>query len=868
MKDLVDLPDDVIFLIGSRLAPRDAILCRRVSRSWNITFTAKKLSHSLLISHFPRSREARLTTTVAEAKSLGWQSGDLPVELQAELEETNEDKKDWAQIYALVARRYHNLQIARPHALEKIQIEQGPASFKEVAPWSRYLRLDNKRAQFHYPDPAWSYCQEDGLLVYRSPDLRQQDNSPGSSKGGLSSQEPPGSRDTVAVMTHGYTIPGSEFKHPFRVMDLATRHEYEVPFLTSDRIIRRVRLAHGVLIIEWCEQEPYHQLNATEFVHRHYVTAFDVVRERTRADPAAGQTTSSTSASPRNGKAPEGTTWPLDNEHQARRQGAPPPPWTWKITFRSEWKMHFLGLPLDRGDRFMSAHTATHYAVYVWQPIRSDWGEDDPIESLVVWDISQPLDYRPSEDPQGRNKPMVASARNFSLPDGMRGLALHDGDEGGAARQTQGGRGPVIIRRLTWRELDFYGVRQRQTPRLRSIALDARNLYMVEEEHRWAVGKHSALTPPRVHYVKSTGIPIIPGPAAPVRAVLPPLRPEPPPLFPADRPWRSRIPVYTPPRPPHERGSAAAVDEPLPAPVQGPRWVDECGADGRANMSFCWRAQLAEAEHSSGLRPQAMPIVQQAMEWFREAGRAQRCGEETFTAPFEAPGEAGDPPPVSPAFRASLFGGPAPGAVAGSVSSSASASGSTPSGDNGVTISHNGNGTIPSAARTATTTTATGTTSPAVWPGSATPTANSVPFVRGSPSRWPGWAPCWRHEDFPYLTVSEVVDFGAGVRISARHCFMLEYLSVHVRPALCVKGLDAVLPSLQRQGVDVGGSDDDDDDDDDDSSSDYTGTSWGAEQVQFADEMWDQLLAKGCIAGDERWIVGEDKEGMITVARF
>jgi hypothetical protein len=32
--------------------------------------------------------------------------------------------------------------------------------------------------------------------------------------------------------------------------------------------------------------------------------------------------------------------------------------------------------------------------------------------------------------------------------------------------------------------------------------------------------------------------------------------------------------------------------------------------------------------------------------------------------------------------------------------------------------------------------------------------------------------------------------------------------------------------------------------------------------------MWKQLLGKGKIAGDERWVVGEDTEGRITIVRF
>jgi len=39
-------------------------------------------------------------------------------------------------------------------------------------------------------------------------------------------------------------------------------------------------------------------------------------------------------------------------------------------------------------------------------------------------------------------------------------------------------------------------------------------------------------------------------------------------------------------------------------------------------------------------------------------------------------------------------------------------------------------------------------------------------------------------------------------------------------------------------------------------------------EVQFFDSMWGELMAKGHIAGDERWIVGEDEKGFVTVVRF
>jgi hypothetical protein len=100
-----------------------------------------------------------------------------------------------------------------------------------------------------------------------------------------------------------------------------------------------------------------------------------------------------------------------------------------------------------------------------------------------------------------------------------------------------------------------------------------------------------------------------------------------------------------------------------------------------------------------------------------------------------------------------------------------------------------------------------------------------------------------------------MVDFAAGVRITARHCFILETLSVHVRPTVAVKGATADLGNsgsghARRR------------------SSESTAAPARSREVYFPDEMWSELVAKGHIAGDERWVVGEDEKGRITVVRF
>ena len=183
------------------------------------------------------------------------------------------------------------------------------------------------------------------------------------------------------------------------LMDMETDRKFMVPFMIVGRVIRRVRLQKRVLVIEWAENKAYHWLNDSDGVHRHFATSFDV---------------------------------------NQKEDG-------WRVNFRNEWKIMFLGHPLSERDRFYSTHSQTHYAIYIWQPNRSLYtaDEDAPIESLSVWDISKPSDYRPSLDPTGRLRV----------------------ESGGGEEDL----GPTIITRFGFRELGFYGVRQRGLPAIQSL---------------------------------------------------------------------------------------------------------------------------------------------------------------------------------------------------------------------------------------------------------------------------------------------------------------------------------------------------------------------------------------------------------------
>jgi hypothetical protein len=668
--DITNLPHDLFLLVACLLSPRDCVRLRAVNRRWHAAFTDEFISQQLLRRNFPRCRELRLDAALASMPS---SAATWPRNLVAELVDFAEQPHTWSALFAEVARRYYHLSKGQPYLIEKLDMLQNTHpdwgfSFLGVAPWNRFLRLNEKTSNFHYPDPAWSYSQEDGLLVY-----------PASANG---------TEDDLSSIHLGYV---------YRVLDLASGVKVPVPFDVSSKHIRRVRLAQGVLIFEWAEALPYHQLNDREEVHRHFATAFDVIR-RPFSETSSGR------------------------------------PWT--VKFRSEWKLHFLGLPLNRSDRFFSTHTATHYAVYFWQPNRSLY-QDDPIEQLAVWDISSSSPYRPSEDPTGARRPALVRAP--SSPASLAGQH----EKGSTVSQGHGlsletaTAGPQVIRRMAWRDLDFYGLRQRATPRLRNLALDSRNLYFIEEEHRWADGQHSSLIPPRVHLVKSTGIPVIPAATALAEE---PAEVSSPSIKDMEFEHHSKLPT---------------LSTIIEGPVYGPMWVDSCGADGDVNMNFCQRVAAAN-----------------------NATEAD-TGKE------------------SPSILSS-----------------------------------------------------------AGWPWVLAGTDIPTSIVSTQSTRWPGWAPCWRHEDFPYLTVTEMVDYAAGVRIAARRCFMLETLSVHMRPAVAVTGAiplneaKVAAKSARRR------------------SSNPKVVPVRSKEVYLPDEMWDELVAKGHITGDERWVVGEDEGGRITIVRF
>jgi hypothetical protein len=140
----------------------------------------------------------------------------------------------------------------------------------------------------------------------------------------------------------------------------------------------------------------------------------------------------------------------------------------WSIVPRNEWKIMFLGHPLSDRDRFFSSHTNTHYVIYIWHSLYTA-DEDAPIESLFVWDISKPSSYRPSLDPTG-------------------------------SLQDQEADTPSIVARFGFRDLEFFGIRQRGCPSIQRLEItdDPQVLEITEniteEEERWCPSSFTIVT--------------------------------------------------------------------------------------------------------------------------------------------------------------------------------------------------------------------------------------------------------------------------------------------------------------------------------------------------------------------------------------
>ena len=373
VSDLPDLPTELFLAITSFLDPIDVVRCRLVSWPWHREFTDESFLRDILSIDYGETRDVRALLELEAEYGVNSPRGD----------DFCHCNDIWRETFDRVIARRQALKSGKPRFVTKRDLGNRMTEFLgkqanvrhshfQIAPWIRHHQIPRPQGMgaavpTDLLETEWTY--DSGLLVY-------------------------------PVMAEIQT---------YVLLDIEQDTLSVVPFDTNDRIVRRLRLKHNILVFEWAEREAYHQLNEDEEVHRHYVTAFDVLSVK---DP-----------------------FPWLSQRQ--------------MIFRSEWKLHYLGFPLSAQDRWFSDHSTTHYAVYIWQTNRSAWGENEPIESLLIWDISQPSSHHPSGD------------------------------------QSDGCQVPVrpqLVKKLSYLDLEFLTTRQRDTPFLRRLALDGSAcLYFFED---------------------------------------------------------------------------------------------------------------------------------------------------------------------------------------------------------------------------------------------------------------------------------------------------------------------------------------------------------------------------------------------------
>lgn len=304
------------------------------------------------------------------------------------------EKVNWPRLFTIVTSRYYHL----THGKAQYVIKYRQAPLEQFGHW--------------YPVGQWDYheSQPGGRLYYENvaSHLRRLGEKPYLFRCTLWSYD-----DGLVVFSPAdmdYHSSGQVLS----LLDIQMQQLFPLPFTIHGKIIRNLRLKDRTLVIEWAEKDPFHALNDMEQVNRHFASCFDIRKEDIG----------------------------------------------WEIAFRSEWKIHFLGLPLNTRDRFFSTHNSQHYAVYFWQPNRSMYTGDEeaPIESLTVFDISQPSSYLPSQDPSGKKRPI-------------------------------GNDGPHVVSRFPFNELDFLGIRQRATISLMSLHLDSKSWSLTIRENIFQEGQ-------------------------------------------------------------------------------------------------------------------------------------------------------------------------------------------------------------------------------------------------------------------------------------------------------------------------------------------------------------------------------------------
>ena len=282
VSDLTDLPTDIFLIVTNFLDARDIVRCRSISKRWHKEFNSDPFLQDILVRDYSRAREVRSLLT-KESSELELRqnknSNEVPISLKNTFDKVVaryfalKSGKPWSSTELML-----HLPLKNPWANHNLIGNQYP-----IGRWSRYvtpgltlpLRIRGSREERHVPtdleETEWTY--DAGLLAYYDVDV-----------------------------------------HAYVLLDIESNTTSIVPFSIKDQVVRRLRLKHSLLIVEWAERCPYHKLNDDEDVHRHFATAYDVL------------------------PAPKTFPW-LPR---------------WNATFRNEWKLHYLGFPLTPRDCWLS----------------------------------------------------------------------------------------------------------------------------------------------------------------------------------------------------------------------------------------------------------------------------------------------------------------------------------------------------------------------------------------------------------------------------------------------------------------------------------------------------------------------------------
>lgn len=410
------LPQDILLIILTYLSAPDLLRLSLTCSEYKAVFTDPDYVEHVLRSypHAYESRSAPSTSTLTDSQ------------LQ--------------QSFRRIAARYHHLSHGRARNLTHLPLRALDQSghWLPTPQWDYHEsqpggRLYHESAAGHLRNMGWKpylfrqtlWSYDDGLLVY----------APALKNGQSELRDRFGDVVGIKIQKDEEIVRIAEDRC-LNVLDLETGTEGTVPFDVTGRIIRNLRIKEKVLIVEWAEAHAFHDLNMDDKVHRHFATCFDVSLVQQQVDKT---------------------------KQEAKTNAAD----RIEVSFRSEWRVHFLGFPLSNREYFFSTHTSQHYALYYWQPNRSLWtGDDQPIEALFVYDISTPSAYRPSEDPRH----------------------LHDN----RARDAEAGRkinGPYPVVRYAMRELEWLGIRQQTSVSLIRIELDSESKCVTWKENRFVSGQ-------------------------------------------------------------------------------------------------------------------------------------------------------------------------------------------------------------------------------------------------------------------------------------------------------------------------------------------------------------------------------------------